>query len=435
MARQRGSVKPSGDGRFIARYSAGADPLTGKRVQRWKTFDERKDAQQWLTAELHAVDSGEVQRRLTGGQSLSTFLREYYATDRRGLKGKTLSPRTCEIDLEMVERYVLKRAPALADTPLGRLTTEGFVPLFRSLANGTTTHAPLSKASVSRVYRILKARLSHAVKLGYLRANPMRSDLIPIDGKAARQQVTLNGEQIQSLLAVCPRDRYGLFFAVIAWTGLRPGEAAGLMWDDIDTEANVLVIRRALVRTKGHADIRGTKTGRTRRIPIPATLMAQLQGHRRQQAAEKLAAGAEYVDRGLVFCTVFGLPVHLDLLAARHLKPLLVQAAYQQLNRERPAVPVPSRSPVYAEALKVRDAADAKAMKDAAFPTIGLYSLRHSQATLLLRRGVHPKIAADRLGHARTSTTLDIYSHVTPDMQDQALVELEAALAPKLKKA
>ena len=74
--------------------------------------------------------------------------------------------------------------------------------------------------------------------------------------------------------------------------------------------------------------------------------------------------------------------------------PLLVLSAYRQLERERPTVPAPSRRPSYAEACKVRDAADAKALRDAAFPSVSLYGLRHSQATLLLRRGVHPKIAA-----------------------------------------
>ncbi|MFN8801327.1 MAG: hypothetical protein ACK5ZO_04095, partial [Gemmatimonas sp.] len=188
---------------------------------------------------------------------------------------------------------------------------------------------------------------------------------------------------------------------------------------------------RALVRTKGKVELRSTKTGRVRRVPIPADLVAQLKAHRKTQAAEKLKGGPLYDDTGLVFATQYGHAEHLDNLVRRHFKPLLQRAAYQLAGVVPPAVPKPSRSPRYAEAMKVKVVADAKVIEATGFPLISLYELRHTQATLLLARNVHPKIVGDRLGHARTSTTLDIYSHVTPDMQSRALAELEEALGGK----
>jgi site-specific recombinase XerD len=56
------------------------------------------------------------------------------------------------------------------------------------------------------------------------------------------------------------------------------------------------------------------------------------------------------------------------------------------------------------------------------------HDLRHSAATLLLHQGVHPKIVAEMLGHTRISTTLDLYSHVTPTMQEQATAAMDAVL-------
>jgi len=53
-------------------------------------------------------------------------------------------------------------------------------------------------------------------------------------------------------------------------------------------------------------------------------------------------------------------------------------------------------------------------------PQIRLYDLRHTCATLLLAAGKHPKVVAERLGHASTTMTMDIYSHVTPTMQEDA---------------
>ena len=55
-----------------------------------------------------------------------------------------------------------------------------------------------------------------------------------------------------------------------------------------------------------------------------------------------------------------------------------------------------------------------------------MYDLRHTCATLLLKRGVNPKIVSERLGHASITLTLDTYSHVLPDMQEGAATELEA---------
>ena len=53
-------------------------------------------------------------------------------------------------------------------------------------------------------------------------------------------------------------------------------------------------------------------------------------------------------------------------------------------------------------------------------PRIRLHDLRHTWATLALRAGVHPKVVQERLGHANISITMDIYSHVMPDMQESA---------------
>jgi len=49
-----------------------------------------------------------------------------------------------------------------------------------------------------------------------------------------------------------------------------------------------------------------------------------------------------------------------------------------------------------------------------------LYGLRHSCATLMLAAGVHPKVVSERLGHSSITVTLDVYSHVLPNMQVEA---------------
>src|SRR5262245_1667300 len=64
----------------------------------------------------------------------------------------------------------------------------------------------------------------------------------------------------------------------------------------------------------------------------------------------------------------------------------------------------------------------------AGLPHIRFHDLRHTAATLLLQRGVHPKVVSELLGHSSIGLTLDIYSHVIPDMQQQAVVAMDALL-------
>jgi integrase len=68
-------------------------------------------------------------------------------------------------------------------------------------------------------------------------------------------------------------------------------------------------------------------------------------------------------------------------------------------------------------------------LRRAGLPRIRLHDLRHPAATLMLARGVHPKIVAERLGHRRRCSRLTVYSHVTPTMQRAAADELDAVLA------
>jgi integrase len=67
-------------------------------------------------------------------------------------------------------------------------------------------------------------------------------------------------------------------------------------------------------------------------------------------------------------------------------------------------------------------------------PQIRLHDLRHSHATHLLAAGVHPKFAQERLGHSSVGITLDLYSHVLPGMQEDAVAKVDAALQAALNK-
>jgi integrase len=63
----------------------------------------------------------------------------------------------------------------------------------------------------------------------------------------------------------------------------------------------------------------------------------------------------------------------------------------------------------------------ARVLEDAGLPHLRFHDLRHSAATLLLGMGVHPKVVQEILGHSTIAMTLDIYSHVLPSLQKEAM--------------
>ena len=125
--------------------------------------------------------------------------------------------------------------------------------------------------------------------------------------------------------------------------------------------------------------------------PWPEKAIDTLRLHRSRQAEERLQLGRAWDDLDLVFCNEIGRPVEHGNLMRRSFWPLLEKAN---------------------------------------LPRIRFHDLRHTATTLLLLRGVHVKIVSEMLGHGIIKITLDIYSHVLPDIQEQATAAMDALLGP-----
>ncbi|MGV3709645.1 MAG: tyrosine-type recombinase/integrase [Gemmatimonas sp.] len=434
-ARRRGAITKLQNGRFQARVRTPADAITGKRGSAAKNFDTKPEAEQWLAEELARLDRGE---RVGSGsrETLEAFLRDFYANVRKTTRGDgVLSPATCQADLEMLEHYLFKRAPGLSGTSLSKLTTAPLREFFKDLSG-----AGLSAATVSRVHRTLRARLAYAMAEGMIRFNPMADARIPVAGKKKKQRAILSGAQAAALFAVCPESRIGPFVATLLMTGMRPGEAAGLTWDDVDFERKVIHVRRALVRlapdrdagTPGSWSLSTTKTGTERFVPIVDSLVPVLRRHRSEQLETRLAAGSEYAAFDLVFATTFGQPYHLDSMASKYLKPLLRRAALHLANVQPLELPAATRAQSYKDALAARESQEHDAVKATAFPLgVGWYSLRHSFATRLDKLGKSTKDISELLGHSNVTTTLTSYIHGSDESRRDTVNALEEVIAPR----
>jgi integrase len=177
-------------------------------------------------------------------------------------------------------------------------------------------------------------------------------------------------------------DRFEPLYVLAITTGLRRGELLGLRWDDADLESGTLRVGRSLVREGGSNKLGETKTRRGRRqVNLTPRAVAALRAHRKRQLEERVKRAGLYEDRGLIFATNVGTPLNPENVVKRSLKPLL---------------------------------------KRADLPEIRFHELRHTCATLLMGRGVRPKLVQELLGHATIAMTLDTYSHYLPSMGDQA---------------
>jgi integrase len=189
-------------------------------------------------------------------------------------------------------------------------------------------------------------------------------------------------EQLRAFLAHARTDRLYAAWLLVATTGMRRGELAGLRWVDVDLEAGRASPRRPRVVVVNYAvEVSEPKTAKGRRsVALDALTVAALSEHKRRQAEDRAVVGPGWRDSGLVFTRLDGAPIHPDLISGW----------FEWLARE------------------------------AGLPKIRLHDVRHSYASAALAAGIPAKIVSERLGHATVQITLDTYSHVLPGLDAQA---------------
>ncbi len=279
---------------------------------------------------------------------------------------------------------------------------------------------PMSSSTLGKVRTCLKAIFREAVNDQLIYVNPC-------DGvKPLRQPtpepvgVALDEVQMTRLheLGLClyEAERCRLFPALFmaACLGLRRGETMALRWEDIDLKKNILKVRRSLSVTNGKPDMGEVKTRRSKRdVPIPLSLKNILLLHQANQKEERKNAQDAWHDTGAVFATELGDYTHPDNLN-RALTSLCEWSKRNVLTNKRLLV-----IPVVARA-KLKIIVEA----DKPLPALTPHDLRHTAATLMLRRKVPVEVVSRILGHARVSITLDIYRHVLESEKEQTMPDL-----------
>lgn len=260
---------------------------------------------------------------------------------------------------------------------------------------------PLNPRTVLHLHRVLHRAFEWAVDVDLIGANIFRRVKAPRVTDADTRALSL--EEAGTFFHAAQGSKFEAFFRVAALSGARRGELVGLKWDAVDLDASTLTVRTSIASTRakkaervaGAAAIvlKGTKSGKSRQVPLDRDAAAVLRSVKAAQAAEELAAKpGEYFDQGFVFSDKHGRPFKLD--------------APTKAFRE------------------IADAAELPA-------DVSLHSLRHSFASWSIASGGDIVAVQRGLGHSKASTTLNLYSHVVEGGREKAV----AAVSDTLRRA
>lgn len=239
----------------------------------------------------------------------------------------------------------------------------------------------LAPSTVRRIRIVLAQCLNQAIRWGLLFRNVATLSRPP---KAPRTEGrTLSPIQARQFLDTLKGHRNGALYALLLSTGLRRGEALGLVWSDFDRDAGVIRVARQLKREGRALVTTDTKTFRSRRaINLPPMMMVTLLEHERIQAGEREGRGERWIDTGFIFTTTRGTPI--------------------------------DPRNFYREFRKICD--------EAGLGHWHPHELRHSAASLMLAQGVKLHVVSQVLGHSSIRMTSDVYGHLLePDRREAAL--------------
>jgi integrase len=368
------SISKGSDGRWHGYVSMGVKE-GARRDRRHVAAAKRADVLRMVRELERKRDAGTAG---TGGKvpTVGQWLEHWLET----IAAHKVRPSTLVRYRQLVRNQLI---PGLGHHRLDRLQPEHVERLYAHLLA-----SELAPASVLQAHRVL----SRALRVAMQRDRVARNVCALVDAPRVEHQEVrpLSAEEARRLLDAARGRRNGARWSVALALGLRQGEALGLSWDAVDLDRGTLAVRQALQRqpSKGLVLVPPKSRAGRRTLALPGPLREALRAQRTAQLAERMLAGSEWHDKNLVFCQPNGRPLDPrndhrewhELLAEAHVRPAR------------------------------------------------LHDARHTAATLLLQQGVAARVAMEVLGHSQISLTLGTYSHVAPELAEDAAQLMAAVL-------
>lgn len=368
----KGTVTKKGKRWYIC-YPIGKD-ANGKRILKWESsWDTKRDAERVLRLRISELE-GTFEHK-ADKSTLAEFLEYWLKT--------CCAPRLAANTVRGYEVNVRKHIiPYIGKMQLSRIKPRDIQELYSKLAD-----EGLSGTSIRYVHNNLHRAFGYAVKQQLICKNPAEFTEPPRVRKYDASALT--PQQVTRLLHGCHGREVYLPVLLAVSLGLRRGEALGLRWSDVDfTNGTVSITHSASFGKKGFV-LSDTKTKSSNRtLKMTDTLISALNEALEAQQHSASLGGKGFNPYNLVCCRLDGSPYSFNALQ-HHFSDVL----------------------------------DACGL-----PHIRFHDLRHTNATLMLRNNVSPKIVSALLGHSSIGVTMDTYSHVLVDMQDGAVNAMESVL-------
>jgi integrase len=342
----------------------------GKRKRQAFYGRNRDEVQGKLDEARHSLRKGTFVAgpKITTAQWLERWLRDVAKPNVR--------PSTFRRYKDLTEQHI---APGIGRIPLERLTPADVRQLLNAKAE------TLAPRTVHHIRAVLRTALHQAERDGLITRNAAALAESP---HVERQEMkSLNPDQARAFQQAIKGDGEEALYLVALDSGLRQGEVLGLRWQDVDLATGVVRVSRALQRVNGKLELVDVKSKTSHRaIKLGAVAAQALRDHHARQSDE--SGRVTWLPFGLVFTGAHGLPLDGTALTKR----------FQGV------------------------------LKAAGLPRLRFHDLRHSSASLLLSQHIPARVVMERLGHSTITLTLNTYSHVIAELNQEAADAIDRVL-------
>jgi len=354
----------------------------GKRLRDYKTFPPgttKKQAEKVLMEMIMAVENQEHIK--DSNVTVKEFLQEWLDVYNRGKSVTTVSGYR-----DIIDGYLL---PEFGRIKLKDLTTLALQKYYNSLyEKSPLSNKPLSAKTVRNIHVLFSSVLQKAVQLDILKKNPAQN--IELRKVKRYHSEVYDVSELSQLFEALVGTDLEVPIKILIFMGFRRGELLALTFDKIDFLNSTITIDSNTVRVKSQVITKSPKTESSiRTIDAPYSLMQLLAREHDNYEERKLRYGEGFHDTNLVISKPNGEGFKPDSFTQKF-RRFLKQHGFKH-----------SRV---------------------------IHTLRHQNATLMLRAGVNPKVMQKRLGHSNYSTTMDIYSKVLAETERDAIKLLESSL-------
>jgi integrase len=252
----------------------------------------------------------------------------------------------------------------------------------------------LAPATTGKILGLLKQSLEAAIAAGMIPRNPASGVPRPsVTAAGARERRALSEAELGELLSPAAGTPHETTIRLALATGMRQSELLGLRWSDVDLDRRTLAVQQTIQEVDGESQVLPPKTRNSRRvIELSAASVTTLRTHQATQNAERLRLGQVWAHHDLVVPDPTGGPERRRRF----------YGAYMRI--------------VKADSLDRPD-------------EINWHTLRHTAASLWIKPGVDVFTVSRRLGHSKTSFTMDVYAHLLEGQQRAAAEALDHLLA------